>query len=158
MDTFSGIYRNWANIATKYDLLDFDPRLPHFNREKCAFDKTSDEYQRRLATQFDLAFDQCVTTTQCTTLIQMLGTIMHRPIIMNELKPRYNDVIRLFSTDMDLVKVTFDQGVKNINEHGFFALPLDSGQPPIAGTLKWVNKLRARLLLPASNFPYLDYE
>lgn len=151
------LFRNWANIAGKLDLLDFDPKLNNFKREKQNFDKASDELQRRLATQFNMAFDQCVTTTQCTTLIQMLGTIMHQPIIMKELKSRYNDVIHLFSSDMDLVKKTFDQGVKNINEHGFFALPLDPGQPPIAGTLKWVNKLRTRLTLPASNFPYLDY-
>lgn len=157
-EDFALLYREWANVSSKYDLLDVNPALPHFANAKRNFDQKADELERKLATQFDLAFEQCNTTTQIATLIQILGTIMHRPIIMAELKPRYDDVITAFARELAQVKRTFDRGVLNMEKFGVQALPIDPGQAPVTGVLKWIHKLRQRLLLPAANFPYLDYE
>lgn len=157
-EDFALLYRDWTNVCSKYDVLDVNPQLPHFDLAKANFDEKAGEMERKLATQFDLAFEQCYTTTQCSTLIQILGTIMHRPILMAELKPRYDDVIQTFASELEMVKRTFDRGLHNMETRGVFALPIDPGQAPVTGVLKWINKLRQRLLMPASNFPYLDYE
>lgn len=157
-DDFAVLYREWANVSSKYDLLDVNPALPHFNNAKHHFDEKADELERKLATQFDLAFEQCNTTTQLSTLIQILGTIMHRPILMAELKPRYDDVITAFARELAQVKRTYDRGVLNMEQFGVQALPIDPGQAPVSGILKWIHKLRQRLMMPSSNFPYLDYE
>lgn len=152
------MYREWANIGSKYDLLDVNPELRHFELAKHNFDESSDELERKLATQFDRAFEQCNTTTQTATLIQILTTILHRPKIMEELQPRFEDVVQHFKRELEQIKRTFDRGVANIEEGGLRALPVGPGQAPMTGVLKWIHSLRTRITAPAGNFPYLDYE
>lgn len=144
-------------MAGKHDLLDVDPALTEFNTLNHNFNAVADELQRKLATQFDLAFGQCFTTTQVTTLLQMLGTIMNLPIVMTELEPCYKKVVDYFLNELALVKRTFDLGIKNVNNQGLMALPVDAGLPSSGGILKWIHNLRNRLEMPASLFPYLDY-
>lgn len=157
LEEFTTAYRELANVASKHDLLDVDPALKEYSVMHKHFMDTADELERKLATQFDLALDQCFTTTQTSTLIQMLGTIMHLPRIMEALEPRYINVVHAFLAEMALIKRTFDAGVANVNAAGFLALPVDPGLPPTAGTLKWIGNLRNRMELPAAMFPYLDY-
>lgn len=157
LEDFLVIYREWVNIAGKYDLLDVTAIIDAFPKHRDIFQMRCDEIQRRIATQFDMAFEQCTTTTQVSTLIQVVGTILHQPLIKKELEFRYNDVIRLFCKEMDVVKKTFDRGVRNINNGGCIALPVDAGQSPVAGVIKWVKSLKERLNQTSSYFPHLDY-
>lgn len=157
LDEFTMLYSEWTNISNKIDILEVDLNVKDFQREKERFDRISAEMERKLSTQFNLAFDECNTTTQVTTLILILGTMMHRPIILTEIRHRYNDVIMYFTREMEMVKKTFDRGIKNIKEKDLMALPIDPGHPPLAGALKWIRQLRSRLNQPAGNFPLLDY-
>lgn len=157
LEDFLVIYRDWVNIAGKSDLLDVYPTIDVFPKHRDTFEMRCGELQRRIATQFDVAFEQCTTTTHVSTLIQVLGTILQQPVIKQELEFRYNDVIRLFCEEMDVVKKTFDRGVENISNGGCIALPVDAGQSPVAGCMKWVKGLKERLKQTASYFPHLDY-
>lgn len=146
------------NIGSKFDLLDLNPALKHFEKEKIHFDFEADKLERKLAQQFDLAFEQCNTTTQTTTLMQMLSTIMQRPKIHAELKQRYNDVVDNFSRELAQIKTTFDRGMLDVKTNGLAALSAGPGLAPVSGALKWIHTLRKRMTGPSSNFPYLDYE
>lgn len=134
-----------------------NPALTDFERENKKFQKLSDQLERKLAAQFDLAFDECVTTTGATKLMLVAGTIILQPVIVAQLEHRFFDIVKLFSKDLDEVKIMFDRGVKNIDVSGYMALPVALGQPPVAGTLKWIRQLRERLLRPSKDFVYLDY-
>lgn len=135
-----------------------NPERQNFAKEKRNFDERADELERKLATQLDLAFEQCNTTTQTTTLIQMISTIIFRPKIFEALKFRYTDVVTNFSREVDQVKRTYDRGMANVEQGGLAALPVGPGQAPVSGALKWIRSLRARIVVPRVNFAYLDYE
>lgn len=83
---------------------------------------------------------------------------MHRPKIFEELKHRYDDVVQNFTREVTQIKNAFDRGMKIVDEKGLAALPVGPGQAPVAGSLKWIRTLRARITAPSSNFPYLDFE
>lgn len=157
-EDFNLLYREWVNVGGKHDLLDVNPELQHFTLAKDKFDQSCDELERKLANQFDRGFETCNTTTQTMTLIQMLSTIMHRPKIIDELKPRYGDVVHNFKLELEQIKRTFDRGMANIKNGGLRELPVGPGQAPVTGVLQWIRMLRGRITGPVSNFPYLDYE
>lgn len=151
------MYRNWTNISNRYDLLDIDPAVEHFDRENAIFYRAADELQRRLATQFDIAFEECFTTLHATKLLQILGTIFRQPIIFAEVKHRYEDVVRLFLSELDMVKRTFDKEIDRMNGDGELpSVSVDRGFPMSVGTIRWVRQLRERIEKIAQDFPYLD--
>lgn len=118
----------------------------------------SNVLERKLATQINLAFDECVHLLQMTKLIQILGTLMHRNIIFMEVKDRYRDVLNLFSIELKNIKEIFDNGINEINTNGVENLStIDSGYPIITGTIKWIRKLIDRIQIPFLQFSYLDY-
>lgn len=155
---FEALYMEWNNVCSKHDILDVQPKQVAFAAAKQHFDNAAGELMRKLATQLSLAFTQCHTTTQLTTLMQMCGTLMHVPLIALELNSFYGEVVRTFGEQLDTVKLTFDRGVRTIETDGMLAFLIDPGQAPVTGVLKWIAKLRARLVMPASNFAYLDIE
>lgn len=155
---FETLYMEWNNVCSKHDILDVQPELVAFAVAKQQFDVAAGELMRKMATQLSLAFAQCYTTTQLTTLMQMCGTLMQVPVIGEELNMYYGEVVRTFGEQLDAVKRAFDQGVRTIESEGAQAFLIDPGQAPVSGVLKWIAKLRARLMMPASNFPYLEME
>ena len=151
------MYREWANTCSKFDILDVAAKPTEYNQEKIKFHKAVEELERKLVTQFNLAFDECDTATKASMLIQILGTVMHIPMIFKEVKHRYNDVIEHFVRDLNLVKKTFDRGIENIEKGGLMDIPVDIGHPAVAGAVRWIHKLRSRLERHAAFFPYLDF-
>lgn len=56
-DEFQMLYQNWIGI--RYDPLDPNPQLKHFEQQKNRFREKSDILERKLATLFSQAFDEC---------------------------------------------------------------------------------------------------
>lgn len=138
-------------------MLDIDSAVTHFDRENAIFYRAADELQRKLATQFNNAFDECFTTTHATKLLQILGTIFRQPIIFAEVKHRYEDVVRLFLAELDMVKRTFDKEIGRMNANGELpSISVDRGFPMSVGTIRWVRQLLGRIEKIVQDFPYID--
>lgn len=155
---FETLYMEWNNVCSKHDILDLQPDMVAFAAAKQNYDDAAGELLRKMATQLSLAFAQCYTTTQLTTLMQMCGSLMQVPVIAEELNPYYGKVVSTFGEQLDAVKRAFDRGVRTIGTEDAQAFLIDPGQAPVSGVLKWIAKLRARLRMPASNFAYLEKE
>lgn len=56
-DEFQLLYQNWIGI--RYDPLDPNPQLKQFEQQKNRFQDKSDILERKLATLFSQAFDEC---------------------------------------------------------------------------------------------------
>lgn len=137
--------------------MDIDPSVDHFDRENKIFQFAADELQRKLATQFNLAFDECFTTVHATKLLQILGTIFMQPIIFAELKHRYEDVVSLFLNELNMVKETFDARIAELDsDNNLPSVSVDRGLPMSAGTVQWVRQLRKRIEEITADFPYID--
>lgn len=157
-DSFQAAYREWSIISGKYDLFDMDPAFEKFDNAKRVFDQQANGMERKLAKQLEAAFEDCDTTAQLTKLVLMLGTLLHRPQIREELHMHQNDVVRSFAGDLASVKLRFDEGVANMRTKGMMMLPVDAGQAPVSGVIKWINNLRTQLTDSTAAFQFLDFE
>ena len=75
-------------------------------------------------------------------LIDMLSTLLERPIVHECFKHKYPILIEMCSKELDAIKVTFDGQMNCIaNSHGPV---INKNMPPVAGVLMWSQELRNR--------------
>lgn len=149
------IFKVWREI--KFDPLDPDPRSKHFDRQKRSFQEASDVLELRLAVQFRQAFEDCSNLDQSLKLVQILGTLLNRPLIAKQVGEKMFSLMNLFSDELDMCKTCFDFGVQRYGETGVEGLPRDEGYPVVAGGIMWILKLRNRIVKPCSDIELLDF-
>lgn len=117
------------------------------------------ELERSLATQLNLAFDDCVTSMQYLKLIINLGTSLYRPIILKELHSRFTEVVTVLEHEIVEVKKTFDEYSKQImNDPTRKYSILDAGHSALIGNISWVSQLRHRVTETSEFFSLLKID
>lgn len=153
---FKTIYMKWGTI--QFDPLDPDPKLKFFDDERASFQEQAELMERRLSAILVQAFDECYTMESLIKLIEVCGTLLQRPIIFVEIKDKLDNILELYSSDLDVVKSIFDQGVTEIQNKGIENFDVDKGFPPVAGTLTWIKKMKMRITKPTEELPNIEFK
>lgn len=154
------IREQFVTLYANLEHLDVDPLyMDDSTKFLLMFDRFTQGYQdleRSLATQFNLAFDDCVTSMQYVKLIINLGTSLYRPIILKELNSRFDDVVILLEHEIVEIKKTFDEySEKIINGSTRKESILDPGYSALIGNISWLRQLRHRVTETSEYFPML---
>ena len=76
-------------------------------------------------------------------LIEMLGTLLERPLISRDFQHKYPKLISMYNTELDEVKVIFDRQLLSIQSPK--GPVINKNMPYVAGLLKWSKELRDRV-------------
>uniref|UniRef100_F7BXB8 Dynein axonemal heavy chain 17 n=1 Tax=Equus caballus TaxID=9796 RepID=F7BXB8_HORSE len=128
----------------KYDPL--DPGDLSFDDDYADFETKIQDLDRRLATIFCQAFDDCGSIESCSKLLYMCGGLLERPLILAEVVPRYSVMLELFDAELDNTKVLYDAQIA-ASANGNIP-PIHKNMPAVAGQLKWSLELQERLETP----------
>lgn len=140
------------NLLNIYETGSADKLLKSF------YDETSD-LERSLAKQFNLAFDECVSSADTAKLFIVLGSAVYRPIIFNELKHRFKDIMYTFEAEIKFVRGIFERdSVKILNNANNIHSAIDSQLPALNGDIAWARQLKGLLQEPFELFSYLDVD
>lgn len=146
-DEFKSSYNVFGNI--QYELL--TPEVENIITDYNVFFEKCEELDRRLAAIFEQAFDECYNLESTFKLLNIIGTLIERPIIQEGVAEKLNKIIVMFEEEIDTVKILFDEGMK-------YGPPIDKNYPPVAGRMVWLDKLLSRIKAPADAYKDQDFE
>lgn len=144
-EEFSTAYQHFVNI--QYDMVEPEGKTIVEDTDK--FMVICADLDRRLAAIFEQVFDDCYNLESIFKFINITGTLLERPLIKAVMNPKYDKIITLFNEELDTVKLTYDEGMKN-------GVPIDKYYPPVAGVLCWLHKLKHRILKPGDDFKIFE--
>lgn len=153
-DKFQALYQTWSNI--KFDPLDPDPTVKHFENERKKYRDQADTMERKIATILSQAFEECFTIESTVKLIVIAGSLVHRRIVLPEIAEKVNRMLDFYTVDLRLAKDSFEEQMELFKKHGVTGLIVDQGFPPVAGALFYIRKWRARLGKPIDELPNIS--
>ena len=76
-------------------------------------------------------------------LIEMMGSLIERPLIHKDFQHNYSTLIQMLSEELDCTKLIFDQQLALAKTPA--GPMLNKNMPRVAGILRWANELRDRV-------------
>lgn len=140
-EEFNTLYNVFRNI--QYDVL--DPEDKNIEADNEVFTNKCLDLDRRLAAIFSQAFDDCYNLTSTFKLINVIGKLIERRLISDEVTCKYPVILDMFNKELDTVKLLFD------HSNGDLA-PIDAYYAPISGQIQWLHKLKDRIKRPGDEF------
>ncbi|KAM4823531.1 dynein axonemal heavy chain 17 [Urocitellus parryii] len=137
----------------KYDPL--DPGDSSFDNDYADFETKIQDLDRRLATIFCQAFDDCSSIESSAKLLYMCGSLLERPLILAEVVPRYSTMLEMFDTELDNAKLLYDAQMAASAEGNI--PPIHKNMPSVAGQLKWSLGLQERLEVSMKHLKHIDH-
>lgn len=144
-EEFNVIYNVFRNI--QYDVLDPDDKNIQADYE--LFTQKCLDLDRRLAAIFSQAFDDCYNLDSIFKLINVIGKLIDRPLIRDEVTVKYPFIIEIFNKELDTVKILFDLYTTE-------NAPIDYYNAPVSGYLLWLHKLQERIRKPGEDFLLIE--
>ncbi|KAK3091630.1 hypothetical protein FSP39_021358 [Pinctada imbricata] len=127
---------------------DFMDDYKHFLEKVCDFD-------RRLATIICQGFDDCASIESVYKLLDIMGSLLERPLIKKDFDSKYPMIIDLMLDEMDQAKEIYDLQMSKKKDSG--KIDLHTNMPKVAGSLRWAMELRQRISAPMVNFKHLEH-
>ncbi|XP_059764547.1 dynein axonemal heavy chain 9 [Balaenoptera ricei] len=143
---FQEMYRVFSESS--YDCL--DPQSMEFENDVSEFNQRVEDLDRRLGTVFVQAFDDAPGLEHAFKLLDIAGNLLERPLVARDTSDKYLVLIRMFSEDLDVVRMIYSQHVQEEVECGFSSV--HKNMPAVAGRLRWAQELRQRIQGPFDNF------
>ncbi|KAK7807584.1 hypothetical protein U0070_013890 [Myodes glareolus] len=137
----------------KYDPL--DPGDPSFDEDYEGFETKIQDLDRRLATIFCQAFDDCSSIESSAKLLYMCGGLLERPLILVEVVPRYSVMLEMFNTELDNAKLMYDAQMAASTKGQI--PPIHKNMPSVAGQLKWSLELQERLEVSMKHLKHIEH-
>ncbi|CAK8676513.1 unnamed protein product [Clavelina lepadiformis] len=151
-EEFNGFFRVFSEI--KYDPL--DPINEAFNEDLRKFKSQIADVDRRLGAIVSQAFDDCPSTESAFKLIAMFGVLLDRPLIREDMWPKYPVLLELFHKELDEAKIIFDRQMEiGKKRDGYY--PVNKNMPLVAGAIRWAKELRDRIEAPYNNFRHIHH-
>ncbi|CAG7732677.1 unnamed protein product [Allacma fusca] len=152
------IYNEFLEFYQKYSAIQYDvsdPEDDSFVPDYEAFQEKVEDIDQRLAAVCVNAFDDCHTPESVYKLVQVLGSLLERPAIKNDIEPKYPEYIKMLEKDFDTVKELFDEQILAFED------PADRKQvqrtmPPYASSVHWAKDMRSRIEEPVEQFKSLE--
>ncbi|XP_061081745.1 dynein axonemal heavy chain 11 [Conger conger] len=142
---------SWRNLRErKYDPLDYTKQ--DFLCDYTHFMEQNKDFDQRLGTVLNLAFQHCRGLESAFKLLQMFCTFLERPRISSLFAPNYTVLLNMCEDELNCCQQVLDhQRVKM--QSGCAAL--GKNMPVAAGSLMWAQELRARILASRSSLNHL---
>ncbi|XP_066544120.1 dynein axonemal heavy chain 11 [Amia ocellicauda] len=137
---------------SKYDPLDYEK--VDFLSDYTRFIEQNKDFDQRLGTVLNLAFQHSRGLESAFKLLQMFGTLLERPGINKLFAPNYTVLLNMFETEMNCCQQILDTQREKLR-HG--CAVLSKNMPTVAGNLKWSQELRERILSNRSNLNHLTH-
>uniref|UniRef100_A0A8C5XER9 Dynein axonemal heavy chain 9 n=1 Tax=Microcebus murinus TaxID=30608 RepID=A0A8C5XER9_MICMU len=145
-EEFQEMYRVFSESSN--DCLDL--RSMDFENDVSKFNQRVEDLDRRLGSIFIQAFDDAPGLEHAFKLLDIAGNLIERPLVARDASDKYLVLLRMFSKDLDAVRMIYSQHVQEEAELGF--PPVHKNMPAVAGGLRWTQELRQRIQGPFGSF------
>ncbi|KAM9845080.1 LOW QUALITY PROTEIN: dynein axonemal heavy chain 11-like [Aulostomus maculatus] len=144
---------HWRSLReSKYDPLDYNnDDFVHRHRR---FMEQSRDFDQRLGTVLNLAFQHSKNLKSTFKLLNIFGNLLERPRIHQLFSPNYSLLLAMLSQEIDHCQVLLDQ---LRDERWTCCAILGKNIPSVAGRLRWSQELRNRILTRRSNLCQLAH-
>nr|XP_046213681.1 dynein axonemal heavy chain 11 [Oncorhynchus gorbuscha] len=145
---------SWRTLReSKHDPLDYTKKVKlDFLVDYRRFMEQNRDFDQRLGTVLNLAFQHSKGLESAFKLLQIFGTLLERPRINQLFSPNYSTLLGMFNTEIDHCQIILDQQRERLRSG---CVVLSKNMPPVAGNLKWSQELRDRILTNRSNLNHL---
>ncbi|XP_041937573.1 dynein heavy chain 11, axonemal [Alosa sapidissima] len=137
---------------SKYDPLDYTKE--DFVRDHTRFMEQNQDFDQRLGTVLNLAFQHSQGLESAFKLLQMFGSLLERPRIHQLFAPNYSLLLGMFQEEMTSCQRILEKQRERL--HSGNAV-LSKNMPVVAGKLKWSQELRERILTNRSHLNHLAH-
>ncbi|XP_059473724.1 dynein beta chain, ciliary isoform X2 [Neocloeon triangulifer] len=140
----------FAVFACKtYDAL--DPEEEAFIGDLATFQVKVTDLDRRLASILCQAFDDAHELDSIFKLINIVGSVLQRPLIKQRFTSKYDNIVALLQQEVDQIQRVVDKCVESD------VFPAEKNLPPLAAALKWSAHMEQRVSTPVTNFRSLEH-
>lgn len=159
----SSIFKEFLAEYEKWSTIKFNPLDPEINKSQFegqfrAYQGFCDIFERKLATTFLQALFECNNFDEAIKLIEMIGQLLKRPLIFNEVKAHSDHLIDLYCWDIDFVGREFQRGLDGYKDAGLAGVPRDRAAfPPVSGTLMWIKSLQEHISEPIKDLDIIEF-
>ncbi len=101
------------------------------------------DMDQRLSQIICQAFDNCNGCESVFKLLEMLGSLVERPLVHRDFRYKYPILIQMVSEELNAAKVIFDEQVERVKSPE--GPIINRNMPPVAGQLRWSQELRERV-------------
>ncbi|XP_071376580.1 dynein axonemal heavy chain 11 [Centroberyx affinis] len=137
---------------SKYDPLDYSNN--DFVSDYRRFMEQNRDFDQRLGTVLNLAFQHSKSLKSTFKLLKIFGTLLERPRINQLFSPNYSLLLAMFNQEVDHCQFILDQHRDRLRSG---CAILGKNMPAVAGNLKWSQELRDRILTNRSNLNQLAH-
>jgi dynein heavy chain len=138
--TVQDIYADFVSYAdffrtVKYELMDVG--VKRFDDDFYDFRFKVKALERRLAAVMNIAFDDCTTVYGRFKLFDTFESVVHRPILRDEMEKKYIALLK-----------SFDEELKNVQNQFLTSKDkpvVPTNYPPVSGALTWCRALSDRI-------------
>ncbi len=101
------------------------------------------DMDQRLSQIVCQAFDNCNGYESIFKLLEMLGSLVERPLIHRDFRYKYPILVQLVSQELDSSKLIFDEQLERVKSPE--GPIINKNMPPMAGLLRWSQELKERV-------------
>ncbi|XP_045472902.1 dynein beta chain, ciliary-like isoform X2 [Harmonia axyridis] len=145
-EDFNRIYTVFSNV--QYDVLDIEDTQIYKDYE--LFKEKCDDLDMRLVAIFGQAFNDCYSLEAIFKLRNIIGNLTDRPLIKEEVDSIFPKIMGLLSNEVETAKIIYDDCMA----HG---IPISNYNPPTAGSILWLRRLRERIKRPYEDFKNVEH-
>ncbi|KAK6645275.1 hypothetical protein RUM43_001551 [Polyplax serrata] len=141
-------------FATKtYNVL--DPEDPAFLVDYADFQMKSMDLDRKLASILCQAFDDCHNLESTLKLINIVGSILERPLIKEEFTAKYKRILDFLVEELNTCEELYNDQMLFLRNNGY--MQVYKFLPALAGAFQWSNQLRMRIQSSVTSFKGVDH-
>ncbi|KAK7863235.1 hypothetical protein R5R35_001448 [Gryllus longicercus] len=153
-----GVFADFSELLLRFAAKAGDALAPEdgaFARDYAAFQRRVEHLDRRLAALFCLAFDDCSNLESVFKLIEIVGTVLDRPLIEREFTAKYAQVLDRLDQDVAVSEELYEEQMREYARSG--SMPVDLHMPPVAGAMRWARMLARRDAFSVQRFRELNH-
>lgn len=117
--------------------------LQEFLTDYAEFKEKISDMDQRMGTMVCIAFEECSCCSSAFKLIEMLGSLLERPLVSCDFQPKYAKLLSMFNEELDNAKQVFDKQVLLLDAPT--GPVLNKNMPHVAGVTGWCHQLRERV-------------
>ena len=117
--------------------------LQEFLTDYAEFKARVSDIDQRMGTMVCIAFEECSCCSSAFKLIEMLGSLLERPLVSCDFQPKYAKLLTMFNKELDNAKTVFDNQVLLLDSPT--GPVVNKNMPHVAGVTGWCRQLRERV-------------
>ncbi|XP_053593671.1 dynein beta chain, ciliary [Microplitis demolitor] len=157
VDKINQVYNEFIKSYNELGAVEYDILFPEddkFLNDITIFLNKVEEYDKKLASIFDKAFNECHDIEKMIKLIFIIDPISQRPIIQSQLWDNYEKLLSLIHNYLDEIKIVFDN---NFGVENTICIKDDEHFPPVAGKLGLLMKLQRHIDYPIESIKLINH-